>query len=107
MTFIEKLATGGTVAAIGILTVFGVLLILIGCITLVSKLVVALEEKANAKAKAPVANVANTAVQATEDVSDAKLVAVITAAVMCVLASEGGDKVQAPFVIKKIKEIRR
>ncbi len=99
----DKIVLGLTIAGIGILVVFSVLLILIIFITVMSKVLESVKKgsQKHIDVKQDKSN------DDKNPMNDTRLVAIITAAVACMLDEEGEKQVTAPFVIRKIKEIRR
>lgn len=100
----DKIVMGLTVAAIGIVVVFAILLILIFIIQLISKIIGSTQKAVTNKQEEE--SVVYEDVQANEKDNNAIIVA-ITAAIYAVLSSENAQGVSAEFEIKKIRQIKR
>lgn len=96
-----KISESLIVFFIGMLVIFGVLLILIGFFYLLKYVSI---PKAHKKTEPVKTESPEQPSEVLESDADAKTVAAITAAIACVLSSESGGN-SKPFVIKKIKHI--
>lgn len=101
MTFAERMFEAGTGTVIGVLTVFLVLLILWGFIEIMH--VVVVKATAPKKSKTAVAETEQKNGVDNQSAADStELIAVLTAAVACMMESQG-----APVTSFKIKSFRR
>lgn len=97
MTFAERMFEAGTGTVIGVLTVFAVLLILWGFIEIMHVMVLKITAPKTVK---KTEQVSEQSLPKTED--NAELIAVITAAVACMMENQG-----VPGTSFKIKSFRR
>ncbi|MFI3167708.1 MAG: OadG family protein [Bacillota bacterium] len=102
----DNLMLGLKVAAIGIVAVFVVLFILMLAIKCFEKVVAVMKNAKKKTQTAPAVATAPSAVTAVVAEDESEIVAVISAAIMAILASENGGNVPS-FQIKKIKQIKR
>ena len=98
---------GLSVAAVGILTVFVALIILIGLIKVMELVIGGVTKKKAAPAPAPAAPAPAPVIEETaEEEDEGELIAVIAAAVAAAMEAEGGEE-PTGFVVRSIRRINK